>query len=81
MLVAYVAAQTANFDPITSPRSGQPVSTGSTLQIVWEDTVSEPITITLLQGASQGTLQLGDVIASKFEPAKIFDFRIQKAIN
>jgi len=63
LLVASVAAQTSGFDPITAPTEDQVATAGSTLDIVWESTVSEAVTITLLQGATQATLQLGDVIA------------------
>lgn len=64
-LVASVAAQTTGFDAIVSPTEGEVVTVGQTLNIKWDSTVDAPITITLLQGASQSTLQLGDAIASK----------------
>ena len=62
---SYVAAQTSGFDPISYPTQDLEVTPGSTLDIVWESTVTGKVTITLLQGASSTSLELGDVVACK----------------
>lgn len=68
MLAASVVAQTSGFDVITSPTEGEVATVGSTLNIIWTDSVqTSPITITLLYGESQSTLQLGDAIATSIE--------------
>lgn len=67
LLAASVAAQTAGFDAITAPTENQLVDVGSTLNIVWDSTVSEPVTISLLYGASQSTLQVGETVAVSIE--------------
>jgi hypothetical protein len=63
-----VVAQTTGFDAFTQPLTpGTSIAAGSTYTIKW--TPSSPagqISITLLEGASNTTLQLGPVIASKF---------------
>jgi hypothetical protein len=67
-LVSSVAAQTSGFDAITSPTQDQNIPAGSSFDIVWQSgTVTGDITITLLQGATPSTLELGPVIASTYE--------------
>lgn len=61
-LVAFISsavAQTEGFDAITSPTDGETLTAGQTYTITWDPTVAyndETVTIRLLQGASQGTL-------------------------
>lgn len=69
-LVAYIGsalAQTEGFDSMTIPTKGQVLSAGQTLDITWEyeSQYDGTVTIELLQGASQSTLQIGDTIAGK----------------
>lgn len=69
-LAASVCAQTAGFDPITAPTQDQTMAAGSTLDIVWEPTAnysSDTVTITLLQGATPSTLELGNVVKGMFD--------------
>lgn len=63
-------AQVEGFDSITVPTDGQVLNAGETLDITWEYTskYDGKVTIALLQGASQGTLQVGETIAGKFSP-------------
>lgn len=65
-LSSVVSAQTTGFDAITAPTQDQSVAAGTTLNIVWEPTnftgAADTVTITLLQGATVGTLSLGPVI-------------------
>lgn len=61
-----VLAQTAGFDVITAPARNEVIAAGSTFTITW--TSSDPagkISLVLLEGASNTTLQIGDTIASK----------------
>lgn len=61
-LVAFVSsalAQTEGFDAITSPTDGETLTAGQTYTITWDPTAAyndETVTIRLLQGASQGSL-------------------------
>lgn len=61
-LVAFVCsalAQTEGFDAITSPTDGETLTAGQTYTITWDPTAAyndETVTIRLLQGASQGSL-------------------------
>ncbi|KAL3423718.1 hypothetical protein PVAG01_05465 [Phlyctema vagabunda] len=67
-IASLATAQTAGFDAITSPAEGTVAAAGSPLEIVWQPgDVTGPITITLLQGATPSTLQLGDVIAASID--------------
>jgi hypothetical protein len=61
---------TDGFHPITKPTRGEEVAAGSTYEIVWEPSASYPgtVTIGLLGGASQNTLNLLPDIASKTCP-------------
>lgn len=72
-LVSAVQAQTAGFDAITKPSKDEVVSACANYVINWQYTAAYPgtVTIQLLHGATPGTLQLGDVIASKFRPSSI----------
>ena len=68
-LVSSVVAQTAGFDAMTSPTQDQQIPAGSSFDILWQPgTVTDAITITLLQGATAGTLQPGPVIARMYQP-------------
>jgi hypothetical protein len=57
---------TDGFHPITKPTRGEEVAAGSTYEIVWEPSASYPgtVTIGLLGGASQNTLNLLPDIAT-----------------
>jgi hypothetical protein len=63
-----VVAQTAGFDVFTQPLTpGSTIAAGSTYTIEW--TPSSPagtISIVLLEGPSNTTLQIGPTIARKF---------------
>jgi hypothetical protein len=68
-LVSSVVAQTAGFDTITSPTLDQDIPAGSSFDIVWEpESVDGTVTITLLQGATNSTLEAGPVIAGRHHP-------------
>lgn len=57
-------AQTPGFDATTSPTQDQTIQAGSSFEIVWDPAAQKgDATITLLQGASPSTLELGPVIA------------------
>lgn len=66
-LVSRVFAQTEGFDAISAPTKGQTLTAGATSTVTWEykPEYAGTITITLLQGATPETLQLGSAIASK----------------
>lgn len=58
-LISSVFAQTEGFDAITSPTEGQILQAGQTYTITWDPTAeynSDTVTIRLLQGADQNTL-------------------------
>jgi len=59
-----VLAQTVGFNPITAPTSGETLIPGTTYTIKW--TPSEPagpVSLILLQGLTNTTLQIGNTIA------------------
>lgn len=61
---ALVVAQTPGFDAISAPTQDESINAGSSFEIIWEPAAQDgTITITLLQGASPSTLQLGPVVA------------------
>lgn len=63
---ASVIAQTPGFDVTSTPTQDQTIKAGSSLEIVWEPATEKgTVTITLLQGASPSTLQLGPVVACR----------------
>jgi len=70
-LAALVSAATAQttygFDTITSITEGQEIAAGADFVITWETTktTNGTVTLSLMQGATTGTLQIGDVIAAK----------------
>lgn len=66
-LVSAAQAQTAGFDPITTPTKNEVVPACANYKINWQYLSTYPgtVTIQLLQGATPSTLQLGAVIASK----------------
>jgi hypothetical protein len=59
-------AQTAGFDPITKPTSGEAVPAGQTYEIVWLPSAQYPgtIALSLLGGATPSTLQTVATIAT-----------------
>ena len=65
-----VYAQTAGFDAIVIPVRDQAVPAGKAFEIVWQPGVwtNGTASITLLQGATDATLQLGETIASSYFP-------------
>lgn len=68
-LLAWVSAalaQTAGFDPITTPAKDESVAAGSTYTVKWDysPNYAGTVSIQLLQGADPTTLQLGPVVAS-----------------
>lgn len=68
-LLAWVSAalaQTAGFDPITTPAKDESVAAGSTYTVKWDYSAdyAGTVSIQLLQGADPTTLQLGPVVAS-----------------
>lgn len=69
---ASALAQTTGFDAITKPIKDEAVPAGSTYEIVWSPDATHPgtIKIGLLGGASQGTLDVIDTIASKTSPVR-----------
>lgn len=66
-LVSRVFAQTEGFDAITAPTKDQTLTAGTTSTVVWDFNAqyAGTVTITLLQGATPETLQLGSAIACK----------------
>jgi hypothetical protein len=71
-LTGTVYAQTAGFDVLgVSPYQDEVVTAGSSLDIKWTYTpdarwpASDTVTLTLLQGATPSTLQIGPVIESR----------------
>ncbi|KAL2290638.1 hypothetical protein FJTKL_14673 [Diaporthe vaccinii] len=66
-LVSRAFAQTEGFDAITAPTKDQILAAGTTSTVTWEykPEYAGTVTITLLQGATPETLQLGSAIASK----------------
>ncbi|RDW74001.1 hypothetical protein BP5796_07443 [Coleophoma crateriformis] len=66
-LASFASAQTAGFDAISKPTSGQILTAGSPFQIVWAPTAEGTITITLLQGATASTLQLGQTVVANID--------------
>lgn len=66
-LVSRVFAQTDGFDAITAPTKDQTLTAGTTTTVTWDynPQYAGSVTITLLQGATPETLQLGSAIASK----------------
>lgn len=67
--VSTVVAQTANFDPFIAPiEPGSSIPAGSTYDIKWTPTApSGSISLILLEGNTNTTLQLGPKIASRFQ--------------
>lgn len=65
-LVSRVFAQTEGFDAITAPTKDQTLTAGSSSTVTWDYNAqyAGTVTITLLQGATPETLQLGSAIAS-----------------
>ena len=73
-LATSVLAQTEGFAAITAPTRDEDVEAGSEYEIEWQpgNTPESAIfTITLLQGADPGKLDLGNVIAGKL-PSHLF---------
>lgn len=66
--VSAVMAQTAGFDAVLTPAKDEVVTAGSTYTITWDysSTYAGTVSIQLLEGTTSTTLQLGDVIASKY---------------
>jgi hypothetical protein len=66
-LASRVLAQTQGFDAITAPTEDQTLTAGTTTTVTWDynPKYAGMVTITLLQGATPKTLQLGSAIASK----------------
>lgn len=66
-LVSRVVAQIDGFDAITKPTKNEVLEAGSTYQITWDYSAqyAGTISITLLEGDTPSTLELGDTIASK----------------
>lgn len=66
-LVSRVFAQTEGFDAITAPTKDQTLTAGTTSTVTWDynPQYAGTVTITLLQGATPETLQLGSAIACK----------------
>jgi hypothetical protein len=64
-LQAFANGQTAGFDTITSPSLDQNVAAGSSLDIIWQPSMSYQgtITIKLLEGATPSTLSVGPIVA------------------
>jgi hypothetical protein len=65
-LATSVFAQTDGFAAITAPTRDQELTAGSTFTIQWQTgttPTTEGFTISLIQGATPGTLELGSVIA------------------
>lgn len=59
-----VLAQTDGWNVITKPALGEVVAPGETYTIEWQPSSPDaPITLTLMQGKTNITLQLGDIIA------------------
>ncbi|KKY38323.1 putative gpi anchored serine-threonine rich protein [Diaporthe ampelina] len=65
-LVSRVFAQTEGFDAITAPTKDQTLAAGTTSTVTWDynPQYAGTVTITLLQGATPETLQLGSAIAT-----------------
>jgi hypothetical protein len=67
--ITAVIAQTAGFDEMSEPTSGQVISADQVYDITWTPSTTKgqtgAITITLLQGKSPATLQTTIVIACK----------------
>lgn len=75
-LLAWVSAalaQTAGFDPITTPAKDESVAAGSTYTVKWDYSAdyAGTVSIQLLQGADPTTLQLGPVVASMFSSTSL----------
>lgn len=67
-----VVAQTAGFNVITKPTEGEVVAAGKTYQIEWIPSLpSKTVSLVVLQGASNITLQLGATIACKHQQISI----------
>lgn len=66
-LVSRVFAQTEGFDAITAPTKDQILTAGTTSTVTWDynPQYAGTVTITLLQGATPETLQVGSSIASE----------------
>lgn len=70
---ASALAQTADFDPIFTPKEGAEVPAGSTFEITWEAPPKYKdgtIAISLIGGANQATLVPIADIAGKFSSRK-----------
>jgi hypothetical protein len=69
--VAYAVAQdtTPGFDPISKPGDKEAVPAGSTYQIVWQPSTvyTGPVSLTLIGGATTGTLDTVAVIAKSVD--------------
>ncbi|TAQ84483.1 hypothetical protein B7494_g7192 [Chlorociboria aeruginascens] len=60
-------AQVSGFDVMTSPADSFTYNAGSTLNIIWAPgTEAGNVTLTLMQGASPGSLQVGPVLATNY---------------
>lgn len=66
-LMSHALAQTSGFDAVTKPTSGEVLTAGSTYQVTWDynSQYDGTISITLLQGDTDTTLEVGDTVASK----------------
>lgn len=71
---AFAQEATEHFDAITYPTRDVILSAGSTYTIAWDSTDSyadQTVTILLLEGASQGTLNIGPTVACMFLPTSV----------
>lgn len=67
LLAAVTTAQTAHFDPMTSPTQDQILIAGSSFDIKWQPgNITAPVTLKLIQGATFDTLEPGQVIAGRY---------------
>jgi hypothetical protein len=75
-LVGRAFAQTDGFDAITAPTRDQTLTAGTTSTVTWDynPQYEGTVTITLLQGATPETLQVGSAIASKFSRRPHYQF-------
>jgi hypothetical protein len=80
-LASSVMAQTTDFDSINVPT---PIKAGTTVTVTWTNPTkydNETVSITLLQGATQGSLQPGAVIAASVDnSAHKFDWKVASDI-
>lgn len=65
-LISHVVAQTDGFDAITKPTYNEVLTAGSAFEVTWDydSQYDGTISISLLEGATATTLELGDTVAS-----------------